>query len=190
MNGRNGRLQSVSAKAAQEFNTLASCDNGSGSLNEQEAKLETTGIAIRQAELMLKLYELRREPVMRQARSYIGGAFLPSSADEMIALVTSGKQEGAFILQVYGYWDMVAAFVLHGALDESLLFDTCQEMYFQFAKIAPHLADFRKKMNLPDWMRSIERVIDGSAGGRSRLEAMRRNHEETAKARSGSEPGA
>ena len=151
---------------------------------EREAKLERTGIAIRQAELVLKLYELRREPVMRQARSYIGGAFLPASADEMVALVTSGKQEGAFILQVYGYWDMVAAFVRHGALDESLIFDTCQEMYFQFAKIAPHLADFRKKMNLPEWMRNIEQVIDGSAGGRSRLETMRQSLEQIAKARS------
>src|SRR5271154_4419296 len=150
----------------------------------RRAELESTEIAIRQAELVLKLYELRREPVMRQARSYIGGAFLPASADEMVALVTSGKQEGAYILQVYGYWDMVAAFVLHGALDESLLYDTCQEMYFQFAKIAPHLAVFRKKMNLPEWMRNIERVIDGSAGGRSRLETMRRNVVEIAKMRS------
>jgi hypothetical protein len=112
---------------------------------------------------------------MRQARSYIGGAFLPKSADEMVELVSSGKQEGAFILQVYGYWDMVAAFVLHGALDEPLLYDVGQEMYFQYAKIQPHLAAFRKKMNLPEWMRNIERVIEGSAGGRTRMEIMRQN---------------
>lgn len=57
--------------------------------------MESAEIAIRQAELVLKLYELRREPVMRQARSYIGGAFLPASADEMVSLIASGKQEGA-----------------------------------------------------------------------------------------------
>jgi hypothetical protein len=145
--------------------------------------LETAEIAIRQAELVLKLYELRREPVMRQARSYVGGAFLPASAEELIALVSAGDQQSAFILQVYGYWDMVAAFVLHGALSESLLYDTCAEMYFQFAKIEPFLAGFRERMNLPEWMRSIERVVNGSAGGRSRLETMRRNVEETAKLR-------
>jgi hypothetical protein len=145
--------------------------------------LESTEIAIRQAELVLKLYELRREPVMRQARSYIGGAFLPVSADEMVSLVTSGKQEGAYILQVFGYWDMVAAFALHGALDPALLYDVCQEMYFQYAKIQPHLTAFREKMNLPEWMRNIERVVEGSAEGRSRLETMRRNVEEIAKLR-------
>jgi hypothetical protein len=145
--------------------------------------LETAEIAIRQAELVLKLYELRREPVMRQARSYVGGAFLPASAEELIALVSAGDQQSAFILQVYGYWDMVAAFVLHGALSESLLYDTCAEMYFQFAKIEPFLAGFRERMNLPEWMRSIEGVVNGSAGGRSRLETMRRNVEETAKLR-------
>ena len=120
---------------------------------------------------------------MRQARGFIGGAFLPESADEMVALVTSGKPEGAFILQVYGYWDMVAAFVIHGALSEELLYDVGQEMYFQYAKIQPHLARFRELMNLPEWMRNIERVVEGSARGRMRLETMQRNLEEIAQMR-------
>ena len=106
----------------------------------KEGRVESAEIAIRQAELVLRLFELRREPVMRQARSYIGGPFLPASADELVALVSAGTQESAYILQVYGYWDMVAAFVLHGALNEALLYDVCQEMYFQWAKIAPYLA--------------------------------------------------
>ena len=145
--------------------------------------MESTEIAIRQAELVIKLYELRREPVMRQARSYIGGAFLPASADEMVSLVASGKPEGAYLLQVFGYWDMVAAFVLHGALDPALLYDVCQEMYFQYAKIQPYLAGFREKMNLPEWMRSIERVVEGSTEGRARLNVMRRSLDELARVR-------
>ena len=151
--------------------------------------MESTEIAIRQAELVIKLYELRREPVMRQARSYIGGAFLPASADDMVALVASGKPEATYILQVYGYWDMVAAFVLHGALDLALLYDVCQEMYFQYAKIQPHLAGFREKMNLPEWMRSIERVVEGSAEGRARLQIMRDNVERIARLRAQQGPG-
>jgi len=148
--------------------------------------VESAEIAIRQAELVLRLYELRREPVMRQARSYIGGPFLPASAEELVALVSAGTQESAYILQVYGYWDMVAAFVLHGALSEALLYDIAQEMYFQWAKIAPYLTEFRERMNLPEWMRSIERVVSGSAGGRSRLETMRRNIDAMTKMRDGS----
>jgi len=80
--------------------------------------------AIAQAELILDLYELRRETVMREARSYIGGEFLPQSADELVAIVTGGGKHCGFVLQVYGYWDMVAAFVHHGALDADLVYDT------------------------------------------------------------------
>src|SRR5262249_39013746 len=94
---------------------------------------------IRQAELILKLYELRRAAVMREARSYVGGEFRPRSADELVDIVTAGTRQSGFVLQVYGYWDMVAAFVSNGALDAQLVYDTCQEMYFQYAKIQPYL---------------------------------------------------
>jgi hypothetical protein len=134
-------------------------------------------VSIRQAELLLKLYELRRETVMRKARSYIGGPFLPGSAEELACLINAGDEKAGFILQVYGYWDMVAAFVVHGALDRSLVYDTCQEMYFQYAKIQPYLAELRKKMGLPEWMRSIEVVVEGPNQGRKRLHDMRRNLE-------------
>ena len=130
---------------------------------------------IRQAELILKLYELRRETVMREARSYVGGKFMPQSADEFFDIVTAGTKESGFVLQVYGYWDMVAAFVSNGALDAQLVYDTCQEMYFQYAKIQPYLAEFRKKMNLPEFLISIERLIDESETGRRRLDVMRKN---------------
>ena len=126
-----------------------------------------------QVELILRLYELRREAVMREARSFVGGAFLPKSDDDLVAIVTKGGKETGFVLQVYGYWDMVCAFVLHGMLSEALLYDTCQEMYFQFAKIHPYLQGFRWKMNLPEWMQSIEKVVESSSRGRKRLAAMR-----------------
>ncbi|MGI8960139.1 MAG: DUF4760 domain-containing protein [Bryobacteraceae bacterium] len=137
--------------------------------------MSTSTDAIRQAELVIKLYELRRESVMRQARAYVGGEFLPKSVDEFVDLVSAGGKAAGYILQVYGYWDMVAGFVVHGALNEPLVYDTCQEMYFQYAKIHPYLAGFREKMNLPEFLRSIERVVEGSAQGRERLKTMSRN---------------
>ena len=130
-------------------------------------------LSIRQAELILKLYELRREPVMREARSYVGGEFLPRSADELVDIVTCGGKKGSFVLQVYGYWDMVSAFVHNGALDAKLVYDTCAEMYFQYAKIQPYLAEFRQRMNLPEWMTSIERLVEGSDQGLARLASMK-----------------
>jgi hypothetical protein len=124
-------------------------------------KQRTSNNLIRQAELILKLYEIRRETVMREARSYVGGKFMPQSAGELFDIVSAGTRESAFVLQVYGYWDMVAAFVSNGALDAQLVYDTCQEMYFQYAKIQPYLAEFRQKMNLPEFLISIERLGGG-----------------------------
>ena len=56
-------------------------------------------------------------------------------------------------------------------------------MYFQYAKIQPYLLGFRQKMNLPEFMRSIKAVVEGSKEGRSRLADMRKNLDEIAKAR-------
>ena len=120
---------------------------------------------------------------MREARSYVGGEFMPKSVEEFVALVTEGGKHSGFILQVYGYWDMVAAFVLHDALSASLVYDTCQEMYFQYAKIQPYLSAFRLQMNLPEFLISIERVVEGSVQGRARLETMRKNLRAIAEAR-------
>jgi hypothetical protein len=124
--------------------------------------------ALEQAELILKLYEIRRETALRTSRDYVGGEFAPRSVDEFVSLVKDGGKPSGHILQVYGYWDMVAAFVVHGALDEALIFDTCQEMYFQFEKIQPYLAGFREKMNLPGFLKSMESVVTGSQERRTR----------------------
>jgi hypothetical protein len=138
-------------------------------------KKTTTANAIRQAELILKLYELRRETVMREARSYVGGAFLPASASEFIQIVSAGDKQSSFVLQVYGYWQMVAAFVKSGALDAELLYDTCPEMYFQYTKIQPYLAQFREEMNLPEFLINVEELVEGSRAGRKRLETMQKS---------------
>jgi hypothetical protein len=153
------------------------------------AQKKTTGNdPIRQAELILKLYELRRETVMREARCFVGGAFMPQSAGELAEIVTTGGKHGGFVLQVYGYWDMVAAFVSNGALDAELVYDTCQEMYFQYAKIQPYLAEFRERMNLPEFLISIERLVEGSEAGRRRLQTMQKNLAAIAKVRGKAKP--
>jgi hypothetical protein len=144
--------------------------------NDMSAKKKPAAAnSIQQAELILHLYELRRETVMREARSYIGGEFLPASAAEFVEIVSAGGKHTSFVLQVYGYWDMVAAFVEHGALDATLVYNTCQEMYFQYSKIQPYLAEFRNKMNLPEWLISVERLIEGSKAGRARIQAMQKS---------------
>ncbi len=130
-----------------------------------------------QAELILRLYELRRETAMREARSFVGGTFSPGSVEDLAGVVSEGGKKTGFMLQVYGYWDMVCAFVRHEILSEGLVYDTCQEMYFQYAKIHPYLKGFRERMNLPEWMENLETVVEGSKKGRKRVAAMRENLE-------------
>jgi hypothetical protein len=101
----------------------------------------------------------------------------------LAGVVSKGGKETGFVLQVYGYWDMVCAFVRHGILSEGLVYDTCQEMYFQYAKIQPYLKGFRERMNLPEWMENLETVVEGSKKGRKRVVTMRVNLERILKAR-------
>ena len=132
-------------------------------------------IAIRQAELLVKLYELRREPVMRSARGYVGGGeFLPRSLDDFLAVMSARDEKTSYVLQVYGYWDMVATMVFHGALEEDLVYDACPEMYFQFAKIRRYLEEFRLRTSLPELFQYVQKLTEGSEKGRARLDNMER----------------
>ncbi|HMD19663.1 MAG TPA: hypothetical protein VKH40_05050 [Alloacidobacterium sp.] len=132
-------------------------------------------IAIRQAELLIKLYELRREPVMRSARSYVGGGeFLPRSLEDFLSIMSASDQNTSYVLQVYGYWDMVSTMVFHGALDEDLVYDGCPEMYFQFAKIRRYIEEFRQKSSLPELFQYVQKLTEGSEKGRARLDNMER----------------
>ena len=130
-----------------------------------------------EAQLILKPYDLRREAVMRQARSFVGGKFAPQSVEEFVAAIKKGGEEAGYLLQVYGYWDMVCAFVKHGFLSAALVYDTCQEMYFQYAKIQPYLSGFRREMGLPEWMKNLQEVVEGSVKGRKRVAEMRKSLE-------------
>lgn len=75
---------------------------------------------------------------------------------------------------------MVSGFVIHGALSEQLVYDTCQEMYFQYSKVQPYLDGFRKKMNLPE---SLQSVAECSEQSRARVKVMRENVARMATAR-------
>jgi hypothetical protein len=140
---------------------------------------------VQDAELILKLYDLRREAEMRKARHWLTAEFWPQSADEFIKVVNSfPSQENAWLRQVGGYWDMAASFVLQGALNEELFLQPgCSgEMFFIFAKVYPFLKEFRAKTNNADAFANIERVATGSKVARKRLERVSKNLENRRKA--------
>lgn len=132
------------------------------------------------AQLILKLYDLRREEEMRKARHWLTAEFWPQSADEFIKVVNSfPSQENAWLRQVGGYWDMAASLVVYGALNEELFLQPgcCGEMFFIFAKVHPFLKEFRAKTNNPDAFANIEKIATGSKLARKRLERVLKNVE-------------
>ncbi len=137
------------------------------------------------AQLIMKLYDLRREAEMRKARNFMVADFWPQSADDVIKLVNAfPNQENAWLRQVSGYWDMAATFVLQGALHEELFVQPgCSgEMFFIFAKIQPFLKEIREKLNNPDMFLHVEQVVTGSKTARKRLERVSKNVENRRKA--------
>jgi hypothetical protein len=124
------------------------------------------------AQLILQLYDLRREAEMRKARSWWVGEFWPQSAEDFTKVSgTMGTQENNWLRQVAGYWSMAASFVLQGALNEEMFLQPAVsgEMYLIFAKVQPFLKELREKLGDPHMFENIEKVITGSKFGRDRL---------------------
>ena len=135
------------------------------------------------AELILKLYDLRREAVMRQAREFVAN-FTPTSLDEMMAVTFAfGTKENAYVRQVLGYWEMVASLIVHGALNAELAQDTLGEMNFVYARFQPFLNAIRQKLNSPEFMQNVEKVVEGTPEGRERLARMQQRLVEFARMR-------
>jgi len=129
--------------------------------------LATTG----DVEVILYLYELRREAEMRKARHFISARFWPSSAEDTLRLARAyPSPENTWLRQVTSYWEMAASFVLRGGLHEGLFFDCSGEMWCVFAKFKPYLAEIRSK--LPYFLVNVEKVIMNTEEGRNRLQRL------------------
>ncbi len=112
---------------------------------------------VESADLILKLYELRREEKMREARAWIISFFPESAADIMQAMVSA--KTSAHYRMVVTYWDMAASFVNHGAIDEELFADVNFEHIVVFSKVEPFLAELREMTGNPKLYGSLEKLI-------------------------------
>ncbi len=131
----------------------------------------------RSAALILKLYDLRREPRLREARQWFA-TFAPLSLDEAVA-AWRGAETSAHYRMVTSYWDMACALVNHGAIDPAMFHATTTEHGYVFARIEPWLAELRNMSGIHDYLAELERcVLDMPA---ARL-AWHRQRAETARA--------
>jgi len=127
------------------------------------------------AQLILQLYDLRREAEIRKARNWWTVNFWPATAEDFIKVASAlGTQENAWFRQVAGYWDMASSLVLHGTIHPDLFLEggVSGEMFFIYAKLQPFLKEAREKMQSPGLFRNVETVIMRSKTGRERLKLV------------------
>ncbi len=123
------------------------------------------------AELILKLYDLRREAKMREARNWTMTFFPESTQDIMQAMIN--PETSAYYRMVVTYWDMAASFVNHGAIDEEMFADAHGEHFVVFSKVEPFLAELRETMGNPNMLKNLETLIMRQPDAKERLAKSR-----------------
>ncbi|MBV9406523.1 MAG: hypothetical protein JO211_14360 [Acidobacteriaceae bacterium] len=123
-----------------------------------------------EAGLILKLYELRREPTMRAARDWFFRDFHPQSADEYMSALFS--EQSGYVRMVVSYWDMAAGLVNSGAISLELFDQTNAEHFAVFSKIEPLLDELRATI-APQFAVNLEKLIADTPNGRDRVAMMR-----------------
>jgi hypothetical protein len=116
------------------------------------------------ADLVLRFYEMRREPVMRESRNLINGKFFPKSYDDIIAITKPEHPMNAAFRQTSTYWEMVYAMAKHGIINADYMIESNAEGLFLLAKFAPYLEQFRKDY-FPTAFQNAEWITKNSVVG-------------------------
>jgi hypothetical protein len=111
------------------------------------------------AQLILKLYELRREEKLRAARDWFATQFFPESIEDFKAVFAPGNPHNVHFRMVVSYWDMAASFAVAGALNPELLLESSGELCLVWAKLEKFITEVREESRLPEYLRNIEAVI-------------------------------
>ncbi|MEP6636576.1 MAG: hypothetical protein ABJB97_07600 [Acidobacteriota bacterium] len=122
------------------------------------------------ANLILKLYDLRREPVMREARNWFF-TFNPTSIQDVMEVLLS--DHSAHYRMVVSYWDMAAAMVNNGAIDEQLFNETNGEHLFVYSKIQPVIEEVRNLFGNPDFLKNLETLVKRAPDSEQKINALR-----------------
>jgi hypothetical protein len=118
---------------------------------------QATAGTFQDAEIILKLYDLRREEKMRKARHWFQTKFKATNVDEFQKQTATGEAN-AYFRNVINYWEMASMFVSRGILNEEMFFETCGEMLSVWEKVRPFLEDVRKNRKNPLFLKYTEEV--------------------------------
>jgi hypothetical protein len=133
---------------------------------------------------ILKLYEIRSEDLMRQARAWFFSEFHPKSGLEILALLQSGEKQSAFYRMVSSHWEVAAALVNNGGIDEKMFLEANTEHLVVYAKLQPFIAEIRETIGEPDYLAQLERLVMRAENVEKKLENRRRLIERWAQAKS------
>jgi len=123
-----------------------------------------------EADLILKLYDLRREPLMREARNWFF-TFNPQNPQDFLDVLTSEKS-GQYRM-VVSYWDMACSLVNNGAIDAQMFNDANGEHVFVYAKMEPWIPMLREQMGAPQFLAHLEKTVKALPDYEERLAAIR-----------------
>ena len=122
------------------------------------------------AQLLISLYDLRREEKMREARNWVVRSFHPQSVgDFRVAMET---EESTHVRQVMSYWDMAASFVVHGAIIPEMFQAVSGEMLAAYCKVEHMIDELREDQKVMLY-KNIEEVAADWPMGKERMSAMR-----------------
>jgi hypothetical protein len=122
------------------------------------------------ANLILKLYDLRREAVMREARNWFF-TFNPTSIQDVMETMM-GEHSG-HMRMVISYWDMAAALVNNGAIDETLFNEANGEHLFVYTKIEPVIEPMRQMFDNPDFLKNLQALVQRIPDSEKKIATMR-----------------
>ena len=123
------------------------------------------------ADLLMHLYDLRREAKLRDARTWVIRSFNPKSPEDYAAVLAS--EDSAKLRMVLGYWDMAASFVVHGAIAAPMFHATCGEMLASYCKVEHMLAEIREHTGQAGLLGHVEQVAAEWPGAKERMVGMR-----------------
>ena len=112
------------------------------------------------AELLLRLYELRREEKLRLARGWLIGEFHADSMDDFQNRFPAGSKENEYFRMVVSYWDMAASIVEHGLINEELFFESNAELWITWSKVKPLASEGRTMYKNPHLWRNLEALAE------------------------------
>ncbi len=112
------------------------------------------------AELMLRLYDLRREPKLREARDWFILQFRADSADDYLQRYLFGSKESEFVRMVISYWDMAGSIVNHGLIKEEFFFENTSEFWAVWQKVKGVTPALREKFKDPHLWENLQTLAE------------------------------